>query len=212
MTRMNARHFTIALALALALAVAGGVAVAAIPGPGSVFHACFDSLSGQLRMYDAEDGVPKGCGKNETAVSWNQTGPPGPQGLQGPSGPQGPPGPQGEQGTQGLQGEQGPQGLQGETGPPGPPGVSGLEYVREVSSFDSTDRKFVVVYCPAPKAVLGGGGGVLGPDGSVNSVEDVAVFDSHPVTRGWQIGAKEMNPTDNSWQLVGWASCANVAP
>jgi hypothetical protein len=75
-----------------------------------VISACYDKQSGQMRIYDADGGLPKACGAKEQSISWNQTGPQGPQGAQGPQGEAGLPGPQGEQGPAGPQGEQGPAG------------------------------------------------------------------------------------------------------
>jgi hypothetical protein len=67
--------------------IVGGVAWAAIPdGDDHEFHACYDNQSGSLRIYDPSGGPIKACGKNETAVTWNQAGQPGPPGQQGPSG------------------------------------------------------------------------------------------------------------------------------
>jgi hypothetical protein len=82
--------------------------------------------------------------------------------------------------------------------------------IREVSAIDSTDLKFVVAQCPPPTVPLGGGGGILGPTGLIQSVEDVALIDNHPVYSGWQMGAKEMNATSNDWQLVAFVICADV--
>jgi hypothetical protein len=76
------------LLIALAGLAAAGVAYAAIPDSQGVIHACYDKQAGQVRIVDTgPNAVPKGCGKNEVAISWNQTGP------QGPAGPPGPPGP-----------------------------------------------------------------------------------------------------------------------
>jgi hypothetical protein len=76
------------LLIALGGVVAAGVAYAAIPDGDGVIHACYDKQLGQVRIVDTgPNPVPKGCGKNEVAISWNQTGP------QGPAGPPGPPGP-----------------------------------------------------------------------------------------------------------------------
>lgn len=104
-----------AAAVAAVLALAG-VAFGAIPGAGGVISACYDKQSGQVRIYDAAGGTPKGCGKTETSVSWNQQGP---KGDKGDTGPQGPAGPQGTAGPQGPAGPLGPAGPQGPAGPAG---------------------------------------------------------------------------------------------
>lgn len=104
--------------------LAGGVAYAAIPGAGGVIHACYNTnpnAYGALRVIDADAGAS--CSKNETAVSFNQTGPQGPKGDKGEKGdaclPTDPAcrGPQGLQGPQGIQGPQGRKGDQGDVGP-----------------------------------------------------------------------------------------------
>ena len=72
--------------------VAGGIAFAAIPhSTTGVISGCWGNSNGQLRVIDAEAGHK--CKNNETALSWNQTGPQGQPGPQGDPGPQGPPGP-----------------------------------------------------------------------------------------------------------------------
>jgi hypothetical protein len=76
----------IGLAVTGVAAVFAAVAYGAIPGGGGVISACYDKQSGQLRIYDAEGGLPKGCGKSETAISWNQAGPTGETGPEGPPG------------------------------------------------------------------------------------------------------------------------------
>lgn len=67
------------------LMVLGGAAFAAIPDGDGVFHACVDRV-GNVRL--VEGGAE--CRSNETAVTWNHTGPQGPSGETGPQGPAGP--------------------------------------------------------------------------------------------------------------------------
>lgn len=128
-SRRRLRRFPLVLAVAAAfLAVAGGVAYATIPDSNGVINACYDKQSGLLRVFDAQTGTPKGCGTNERALTWNQTGPqglPGPQGAQGAPGPQGAQGAAGPKGDQGPQGAPGPQGAAGADGAPGPQGPKG---------------------------------------------------------------------------------------
>jgi hypothetical protein len=92
--------------LVAGLAATGIVMIvqAAIPDPNGVIHACYRS-NGNLRLVDKSS-----CTANETAISWNQTGPAGPP---GDAAPQGTPGPQGAPGTQGHPGPQGVAGPQG---------------------------------------------------------------------------------------------------
>lgn len=71
--------------------IVGGsaVAFAAIPDAGGVIHACYRTSNGSLRVIDDATTT---CASNETAITWNQTGPQGPIGATGPVGPQGPAG------------------------------------------------------------------------------------------------------------------------
>lgn len=118
---------------AVLLAGIGAAAYAALQDSKGVIHACVDS-KGATRIIDV---AVDACRKNETAISWNQTGPQGPagamgvpgaqgtQGLQGVAGPAGSAGPAGAGGPPGQQGVPGPQGVVGPQGPAGPPGASG---------------------------------------------------------------------------------------
>jgi hypothetical protein len=96
------------------------IAYASIPGSDGVIYGCYKKSGGSLRVIDR---AVTNCAKDESLISWNQTGPEGPQG------PAGPPGPQGLQGPVGPQGETGPQGPTGPEGPAGPQGESGITKV-----------------------------------------------------------------------------------
>ena len=64
---------------------AGSAAAIALAGDGDdEIHACLNP-AGQIRIVDSIDE----CKKQETALTWNQQGPPGPQGEPGPQGDQG---------------------------------------------------------------------------------------------------------------------------
>ena len=70
------------------IAVCGGVAVASgvtlpFTGDGNTISGCFSPADGSLRVL-----VPKSptCAKNQTAISWNQTGPAGTDGQDGADG------------------------------------------------------------------------------------------------------------------------------
>jgi hypothetical protein len=92
-------------------------------------------------------------------------------------------------------------------------GISGREIVGGDSPTNSTDLKFAVAQCPTGKVPTGGGGGILGPAGDINSVEQVALIDSHPIAApftGWQVAAKEMVATDNNWRVRASAVCVSV--
>jgi hypothetical protein len=99
-----------------AMLVFAGIAFGAIPGAGGVISGCYDKQSGQMRIYDTAGGLPKGCGKSEMAISWNQQGPKGDKGDTGPQGPAGPTGPAGPAGPTGPTGPAGPIGPAGPTG------------------------------------------------------------------------------------------------
>jgi len=115
------------------LAGIGAVSYAALKDSTGIIHACVDN-KGATRIIDVSVDA---CRKNETAISWNQTGPQGlpgapgvngaagPQGAQGVPGPSGAAGPAGADGLPGAQGVPGAQGAAGPAGPAGPPGSSG---------------------------------------------------------------------------------------
>ena len=84
---MRTRLLPVAVAAAIGVAAVGyGVAHADIPDSG-VIHGCYKTRTGYLRVIDTS--ANQACYQSETALSWNQTGPPG---LAGPQGPQGPAG------------------------------------------------------------------------------------------------------------------------
>jgi hypothetical protein len=74
------RPLLLAVGVALAVAAAGGIAYAGIPDSGGVIHGCYKTSpnQGTLRVIDSEKGQT--CSVNESALNWNQTGPPGPRG------------------------------------------------------------------------------------------------------------------------------------
>lgn len=119
-----ARSLAIAVA-ALTLAAGVGIATGTIPASSRVIHGCYQTRAGilprrqgALRVIDIANG--QSCGRHETALNWNQTGP------QGPAGPQGA---KGDIGATGSAGPQGPVGVQG------PPGLAGS--ARDVGSVDA---------------------------------------------------------------------------
>jgi hypothetical protein len=83
------RKLTTIAVTGVAIAAIAGVGYAAVPGADGTIHACYDNVSGQMRLHDAEDGTPRSCGNKESAVSWNVQGPAGPVGPEGPAGPGG---------------------------------------------------------------------------------------------------------------------------
>jgi hypothetical protein len=157
----------IVIAGTAALLVAGGSAYAAIPDGGGVFHACYKTTDGQLRLVNSASQ----CLPAETATQWSETGPAGPQGQEGPQGPAG---------QQGDKGEAGPQ------GPAGTAGVSGYEKAStgfgegtSPGDFDSAQ-----VDCPAGKSPVGGGFIAINENGSPTGV---SVVQDEADGEGWHV-------------------------
>jgi hypothetical protein len=75
------RKALIPVAAVLVVLVAAVAATAAIPDANGVIHGCRNTKSGALRVIDTDKGQT--CGKDEAALSWNQTGPQGPAGVSG---------------------------------------------------------------------------------------------------------------------------------
>ena len=86
--------------IAAAALVMSGLALAAIPDGTGQIHGCYANRTGMLRVIDSEAGDQ--CRETETALTWNQTGPPGAPGPQGSPGPPGPAGQDGEDGQDGV--------------------------------------------------------------------------------------------------------------
>jgi Collagen triple helix repeat (20 copies) len=197
---MRFKRLSIAVAAVAATTVAG-VGYAAVPGSDGTIHACYDNVSGQMRLYDVEDDSPRSCGSKETAVSWNQEGQAGPAGPMGETGPAG------------------PAGSQGPTGPQGEPGVSGRVVVTGASTRDSSYSKSVAVYCPPGKRVIGGGVRLSGTGDWIGQY-GVAITDSWPHDyynpstdgrTGWGAAAQEHSSGYTSdWRLHAYAICASV--
>jgi hypothetical protein len=73
------RNLVAYLALGIALGAVGGVAYSSIPDPQGVIHGCYADTTGALRVIDT--GAAGACRGGETALDWNQQGPPGPAGV-----------------------------------------------------------------------------------------------------------------------------------
>lgn len=89
------RHLRIVVVSAVGVLLLGAIGYASIPGADGVIYGCYKKSGGSLRVIDR---AVTNCSKDETLISWSQTGPQGPQGPQGVPGPQGPTGPQGPAG------------------------------------------------------------------------------------------------------------------
>jgi hypothetical protein len=191
-SRLPTRRTGLLLLVAAAGLAAVGIAYATVPGSDGLFHACVKDANGSVRLIDPSNAGQSGrCKDNETAVSWNQTGPPGPAG---------------------------PAGATGATGAAGPPGISGLQTVTLASISNSVSPKEAAVLCPVGKRVIAGGASVTG--GSVAAGTDlaatVALKASRPLTlaagEAWTARAEEIAPGfDGNWQLTIYAICATVA-
>jgi collagen triple helix repeat protein len=191
------KRASLGVAVAAAFALVG-VAFGAIPGASGVISACYDKQSGQVRIYDGAGGTPKGCGKTEAPISWNQ---------QGPKGDTGPPGPQGPAGPQGIQGSQGPQGPVGATGPAGPSGAGRAFATTKGEVVLAGVTKVAVVAPPAGKYVVFASVDVTNKDTDSESVADCwlsykegTLYDS-----GLQRLGESTHPGDTeSLSLAGW--------
>jgi hypothetical protein len=83
--RRRLSRVVFAVAAVAVVAIAGGVtyAVADIGG-GGVISGCYKENNGRLRLIDP---ATDSCRRNETPISWSQTGPQGPAGATGATGP-----------------------------------------------------------------------------------------------------------------------------
>lgn len=197
--RMKGLTIAVLGLIAVLFAAGGGVALATHSSANEL-HACYNN-SGHLVIIDD----PANCGNNETAVSWNQTGPQGIPGPAGQTGLQGIPGPMGPQGSQGNPGSVGPAGPAGSAGP-----VSGWVIVDQTTSPSTGYAMAQSILCPGGKKVLSGGYRVLGA-GRVG----VIVMASQPTGagNGWYFEAHgDAHPTSTEWNVRLFAICANVAP
>ena len=101
-----------------------------------------------------------------------------------------------------------PTGPPGPTGPQGPPGIAALERKDISTASNSVNSKSIEAVCPSGKRVIGGGARVTGAGaGSVSIVE------SFPDSDGtkWNLVAREVVATALTWQLTGYALCAQVS-
>jgi hypothetical protein len=135
MRRLNHRRGGRLLVAVVLGTAAFGVATAvqaSIPDAKGVIHGCYAKGNGALRVIDTDKRLT--CGKENTPLNWNQTGP---QGGTGATGPQGGTGPTGPEGATGPRGHTGPAGITGATGPTGgqgPPGTSATALWAEINA------------------------------------------------------------------------------
>jgi hypothetical protein len=120
-----------------------------------------------------------------------------------------PPGPPGPAGQKGEKGDKGDRGEKGDAGAQGAPGIGGLVLAFGGSESNSNPLKSFTVPCPAGKRVLGGGASILGagaPQVAITQLEP------HSSLQTLFVSARELVSTTASWQAIGFATCANVAP
>jgi hypothetical protein len=193
---------------AVVAAVAGGGAAAALATAGSasnVYEGCLRHESGTVYRVELNPSTPPICGRHDTLITWNQTGPQGPAGLQGATGPAGPQGATGPAGPQGATGPAGPQGATGPAGPAGPSGLTGLTVSSSPSTPIPTESAIADSHpCPGGDVATGGGATVSGLTG-------VSIVQSEPYPQtgtptGWQ--ATFVNQSGASQSFTVYAICA----
>jgi hypothetical protein len=143
----------------------GASAVAWADDGAPTISACYSRNNGLLRII----GSGEECRPDETALEWNQQGPPGPQGPAGPQGPTGPVGPEGPAGPAG--------------------GLADREIVTQDFTVPRSTLEFTYVVtaaCPPGKLVTGGGY-EIGQDG-VNEFRESHPEMIQPGVEGWTVG------------------------
>lgn len=190
MTIRIGRRALLLTTIAVVLLGAGGIAYATIPSGAGVINGCYQKVNGQLRVIDAASAS---CRNDETPLSWSQTGPAGTPGPAGPTGPTGPAGPTGPTGPAGANGS---------------PGLSGFQVVRQFTTNDTSPYKYLTVYCPAGKTLIGGGAAswyawTVGP---ASGLPTPTLASSFEYNGGWY--AEAYTTTARSWYLEVDANCA----
>jgi hypothetical protein len=81
--------------LGLSTLLLASVTYAAIPAPDGIISGCVSTqeMKGQHLLTLLDTTQAMACGRGQTLITWNQTGPQGVPGVKGDTGPQGPPGP-----------------------------------------------------------------------------------------------------------------------
>lgn len=83
--------------------------------------------------------------------------------------------------------------------------VPGYELVNVQSDLNSDVSRELTASCPPGKSVVGGGGGVFFFD------QDLGLVGSMADEGGWTVSAREIRPTNASWLLSAFASCAPIS-
>ena len=182
-------------------------ASASIPDSSGVIHGCYKATSnGSVsRLGVIDTTLPGGkCPKDQTELSWNQTGP------QGPAGATGPVGPTGATGSQGATGPAGPQGPQGSPGAQGPQGAQAAALspviIRELAGL----RGLSGTHGPRGPQGSQGAPGPRGPAAAmsvVSATADIGLLpgsaDEYVVTNGGLQGQGGLFTRDESGAVVG---------
>ena len=138
--RSHVTYANVMATVAVFLALGGGAyALSGIPDRGGVFHGCVSNRTGVLRVIKSASSCQKAKARGkhktrgESAITWNQQGPPG---------------------LKGLQGGQGVQGQKGDTGAAGPSDIH-IVGVGAVSINDSNVKVVASLTVPAGSYLLG---------------------------------------------------------
>jgi hypothetical protein len=197
--RRPARRWAVlSAATAATLIVGTGVALATVPDGGGVFHGCYDKHSGGLRLIDPSAG--QHCKRDETAVSWNQTGPAGPQG------------PKGDTGQTGPAGQTGQTGPPGQTGPAGPAGgLSGYLQKEEQISEPPVTFNTHDLSCPTGEDLTGGGLTLLSVfNGNAGQIPPEILSDGPVSAATWEVVINNPDPA-NTVTYGLWIMCATAS-
>jgi Collagen triple helix repeat (20 copies) len=225
----SVRWLALGLVGGLMIGLVGSMAYASIPGPGGVINACYVKTGGDLSIIDSTQT----CKSNQTAITWNQTGPQGPQGPAGPAGPAGPQGLQGDKGDPGPTGPagpvgpQGPKGDTGATGPVGPQGPVGATGPAGLSGYQRVTKNFgrwtfgaagsptesatFDIVCPGGKKVLGGGASVNSLSGHPNIVQSGGPINDGGADATWLVTLANNSSAPVTVLVQMAATCASVA-
>ena len=140
------RRGVLAAAVAVVAVGVAGYAYGAVTDTSQVYTGCLSK--GTITSVSIGDTPLAACKKDDTQISWSQTGP---QGIQG------------EKGDPGIQGIQG---LKGDTGATGPSGLSGFQVVEESETSGTSAFTSAIAECPAGKRVIGGAFSIQGVVGN----------------------------------------------
>ena len=178
-------------------AVSAGAASTTPSASSDLIRGCLNERTGQLT-------VRARCGRGETRLTWNRTGPagpqgePGPQGVPGPAGVDGAPGPQGDVGPVGATGARGAAGPAGPQGDPGPQGQTGARGPAGSFNLDDSTGATIAEYA-----------GIVPISGSSNYVAMALRFTGYDVPALYWYGGNSSSTTLVPWSPVVYFSSTN---